>query len=262
MAGTGQERLAGWVACLGMRAVADLAELARARQDALAVADVRRAADELTGRVTGLAHDPFAPGTPLPASATAERALWDAERSRLAGVADPAGWQAAADAWQQLGRPYRTAYCRWRQAEALLAAGDASRAGDPLRTAHATAVRLAGPLRAEIAALAARARISLGPTEDQHPVPEPMRPYDLTDRELAVLRLLAAGHTNRQIGQRLFISPKTASVHVTNILRKLTARDRVQAAAIAAHLGLTDPDPPPAGNSAGPPDTHSSAKPG
>ena len=59
-----------------------------------------------------------------------------------------------------------------------------------------------------------------------------------------MLRLLAAGHTNREIGQRLFISPKTASVHVTNILRKLAVRDRVQAATAAVRLGLVDPAVP------------------
>ena len=59
-----------------------------------------------------------------------------------------------------------------------------------------------------------------------------------------MLRLLAAGHTNRQIGQQLFISPKTAGVHVTNILRKLAVRDRMQAAAVAVRLGLADPAAP------------------
>ena len=63
-----------------------------------------------------------------------------------------------------------------------------------------------------------------------------------------MLRLLAAGHTNREIGQQLFISPKTASVHVTSILRKLAVRDRVQAAAAAVHLGLADPVVPAGGD--------------
>ena len=63
-----------------------------------------------------------------------------------------------------------------------------------------------------------------------------------------VLRLLAAGHTNRQIGQQLFISPKTASVHVTSILRKLAVHDRVQAAAVAVRLGLVNPPVPGSGS--------------
>ena len=245
--GTGQERLASWVACLGMRALADVAELAWARRDPTAAAEVRAAAVELTERVTGLAHDPFAVENPLRATAPAERSLWEAERSRLTGPPDPTSWQSAVDAWQQLGRPYRTAYCRWRHAEALLAAGDARPAADALRAAHTTVVELgAGPLRAEIKALALRARINLSPTEPA-PVSAPVRPFDLTERELSVLRLLAAGHTNREIGRRLFMSPKTASVHVTNILRKLAVRDRVQAATVAVRLGLAEPvdQPPP-----------------
>jgi predicted ATPase/DNA-binding CsgD family transcriptional regulator len=62
--------------------------------------------------------------------------------------------------------------------------------------------------------------------------------YGLTEREVAVLRLVGEGLTNRQIGQRLFISTGTAAVHVSNILRKLGVSGRVQAAAIARELGL------------------------
>ena len=181
----------------------------------------------------------------MPASAGAEQALWDAELTRLDGAADPAAWQAAAGAWQQLGLGYRAAYAQWRQAEALLACGaGAGRAAEPLRGGHATTVRLgAAPLRAQIEALARRARISLTPAQPA-PAPAPAHPHGLTDREAAVLQLLVAGHTNRQIGQQLFISPKTASVHVTNILRKLAVRDRVQAAAVAVRLGLVNPPVP------------------
>ena len=239
--GTGQERFAGWLFCQGARALADLAEQARARQDPAGEADARRHHRLLARRVTAMTHDPFAPGTPIPASAAAERALWDAELTRLSGAADPAAWQAAAGAWQQLGLGYRAAYAQWRQAEALLACGaGASQAAEPLRATHATTVRLgAAPLRAQIEALARRARISLTPAQ-LTATPAPAHPHGLTDREAAVLQLLVAGRTNRQIGQQLFISPKTASVHVTNILRKLAVPDRVQAAAVAVRLGLVN----------------------
>jgi len=63
-------------------------------------------------------------------------------------------------------------------------------------------------------------------------------PYGLTEREVLVLRLIVAGRSNRQIGAELFISPKTASVHVTNILRKLGVSTRAQAAALAERAGL------------------------
>ena len=163
--GTGQERFAGWLFCLGARALADLAEQARARQDPAAEADVHRHRTLLARRMTAMTHDPFAARAPMPASAGAERALWAAELTRLDGAADPDAWHAAADAWQQLGLGYRAAYAQWRQAEALLACGaGAGRAAGPLRDGHATTVRLgAVPLRAEIEALARRARISLTP---------------------------------------------------------------------------------------------------
>ena len=243
--GTDQERHAGWLFCLGARALADLAERARTRRDPAAASSLHQHGSLLARRLTEMTHHPFAPGRHMPASASAERALWDAELTRLNGAPDHAAWQAAAVAWQQLGRPYRAAYAQWRHADALLADGAGSGpATGPLRAAHAAAARLgAAPLQTEIEALARRARISLIPAEPG-PTPAPTHPHGLTDREAAVLRLLAAGHTNREIGQQLFISPKTASVHVTNILRKLGVRDRVQAAAAAVRLGLADPTVP------------------
>jgi DNA-binding NarL/FixJ family response regulator len=75
--------------------------------------------------------------------------------------------------------------------------------------------------------------------------------HGLTSRELVVLQLLATGRTNAQIGAELFISPKTASVHVTNILRKLSVATRVQAAEVAERAGLLDDQralPEPAGD--------------
>jgi DNA-binding NarL/FixJ family response regulator len=88
-------------------------------------------------------------------------------------------------------------------------------------------------------------------------------PFGLTARELEVLDLVAAGRTNRQIGERLFISEKTASVHVSRILAKLGARSRAQAAAMAGTVGLvgstaapptarSDPPETPGGRSDGP----------
>jgi DNA-binding CsgD family transcriptional regulator len=67
-------------------------------------------------------------------------------------------------------------------------------------------------------------------------------PFGLTAREMEVLRLVAAGRSNQQIAADLFISPSTASVHVSNILGKLDVSSRVEAAAIAHRLHLTDPD--------------------
>jgi DNA-binding NarL/FixJ family response regulator len=91
------------------------------------------------------------------------------------------------------------------------------------------------PLLEQVRLLAERARIPL-PTQPDDGAPPPAAapaPYGLTSRELAVLRLLAAGYTNAQIGEELYISRKTASVHVSNILRKLGVSRRGQAAAVA-----------------------------
>ena len=63
----------------------------------------------------------------------------------------------------------------------------------------------------------------------------------LTPREVEVLRLLVEGRSNRQIAEQLFISGKTASVHVTNILAKLGVHSRLEAAAAAHRLGLDQP---------------------
>ena len=64
--------------------------------------------------------------------------------------------------------------------------------------------------------------------------------FGLSRREREVLALIAEGRTNREIGERLFISQKTVGVHVGNILAKLEVSGRVEAAAVAIRLGLTD----------------------
>jgi DNA-binding CsgD family transcriptional regulator len=100
-----------------------------------------------------------------------------------------------------------------------------------------------GLLVAEIDALGWRARIGLARPEAapdglaQAPTAPPDE-FGLTPRELEVLRLLVEGRSNRQIAEQLFISGKTVSVHVTNILAKLGVHSRLEAAAMARRLGL------------------------
>jgi DNA-binding NarL/FixJ family response regulator len=94
------------------------------------------------------------------------------------------------------------------------------------------------PLQTAIHALADRARIPLDTASTPAEPPAASMPYGLTEREMLVLRLLVAGRSNREIGAELFISGKTASVHVSNILRKLRVSTRVQAAALAERAGL------------------------
>ncbi|WP_324290767.1 helix-turn-helix transcriptional regulator [Streptomyces sp. H27-S2] len=159
------------------------------------------------------------------------------------GVAD---WTAVEEAVRPLERPYLLARARHRLAEALLASGaDREPAAALLRDAHATADGLgARRLREDLALLAQRARIPLtaadAATRPAPPAPDtdPAEALGLTSREREVLSLVAEGHTNRQIAAELFIAPKTASVHVSNILAKLGVAGRGEAAALAHRLRL------------------------
>jgi DNA-binding CsgD family transcriptional regulator len=179
-------------------------------------------------------------GHPFVATIPAERATWDAERIRLAGPSNPDAWTAAATAWQHLGCPHPAGYAWWRQAQAQLDGGEPVTTTAAALRAAAAAADGHAPLLAQVRLLAERARIPLQPREaavTEAPLPA-RAPYGLTSRELTVLRLLAAGRTNAQIGAELYISQSTASVHVTSILRKLGVSSRVQAAAIAERAGL------------------------
>jgi len=237
IAGTDDQAFSGQLLWLGMRAVADRAQRARARHDPNERADAEQEAAALQARVQAMTPNPLALDAPVAVTTVADVALWEAERSRLEGPSSPTRWQAATAAWLPLGRPYPTAYAQWRLAEALLSAGEREQAAEAARAAHQTAVRLeAAPLRAALEALARRARLDLGMG-----VPNEPGRAGLTPRELEVLRLLLAGKSNRQIAEQLFISGKTASVHVTNILAKLGVHSRLEAAARARELGLDRP---------------------
>jgi DNA-binding CsgD family transcriptional regulator len=228
--------LCGRLLVVGTRACADLAERARGRRDDPAAQSATAAADQLVAWVDTMNGAPFADHAWL-VTIPAERASWHAERSRVAGSSDPSSWQAAADAWDALGCPHRAGYAWWRGAEARLLAGEPPAAvADTIRAAAAAGH---APLLGGIRALADRARIPLAtvPT-DAPPSTVAATPYGLTERELLVLRLLVAGRSNGEIGAELFISRKTASVHVSNILRRLGVSTRVQAATLAERAGL------------------------
>jgi DNA-binding CsgD family transcriptional regulator/tetratricopeptide (TPR) repeat protein len=230
----------GWLLVIGMRACADLAAQARARRDEPTTHAALAAAGGLIAWVDEMGGTPFT-DHPCVATIPAERATWNAERSRLAGMGDPTVWQAAADAWGALGCPHRAAYAGWRHAEARLLAGEPPAAvASTLRQAAATADGHV-PLQTAIHALADRARIPLDTAASAEAEPsEAAVPYGLTEREVLVLRLLVAGRSNGEIGAELFISRKTASVHVSNILRKLGVSNRAQAAALAERACMLD----------------------
>lgn len=147
-------------------------------------------------------------------------------------------WEQAAAAWEAVGEPYPLAVALFRAAEAQLAGGrPRDTAGRQLHRAAEIAADLgARPLGEMVAQLARRARIPVGDNSGAANAAA----GGLTPRELDVLRLIAAGMSNARIASELFISPKTASVHVSNILSKLGATSRGQAAATAHELRLLD----------------------
>ncbi|ALG12762.1 LuxR family transcriptional regulator [Kibdelosporangium phytohabitans] len=160
----------------------------------------------------------------------------EAELTRLKGASAPAAWAAVVEA-ADYGAVYDQAMARWRYAEALLGADRRDEAATQLRLASKTAVKLgAKPLQEALAQLARRARLSLA--EDGS---GPRDTVDLfTPREQSVLRLVALGQTNRQVGEELYISEKTVSVHLSRIMAKLGASRRAEAVAIAYDRGLLE----------------------
>jgi DNA-binding CsgD family transcriptional regulator/tetratricopeptide (TPR) repeat protein len=168
---------------------------------------------------------------------------WAAELAQLDGVADATMWRAAADAWTTAQWPRHAAYAERRHAEALARAKaptDSVTAAFACARDAANAVESAA-LVAPVLRVAQDAGVALADApvsgsgeaaEATRPAPAPAAALaELTPREREVLELVIAGATNRQIAQRLFISEKTASVHVSRILTKLGVSSRQEAAA-------------------------------
>ncbi|MQA86699.1 MAG: AAA family ATPase [Streptosporangiales bacterium] len=201
---------------------------------AVRAADPRRAdeADALLAELRAVAAV-LRTATPVQ---RAQRATFLAEAGYEPGDTDEAGdWPAAVAAWEATDQPYPLARALLR-ATGAAASGDRDDAAGRLRRAAEIADRLgAVPLRRAADELARRGRLSLDgrPGEGQ---PDGAGP--LTPREVEVLRLVAAGYSNRRIAGELFISVKTASVHVSNILAKLGVASRGEAAAVAHRDGL------------------------
>jgi DNA-binding CsgD family transcriptional regulator/tetratricopeptide (TPR) repeat protein len=167
-------------------------------------------------------------------------ALARAELSRLRGDSSPAEWVELVRAWDDIGAQYESAYARWRLADLLLkgperqAASTRAQARILMTAARGAASEMrADPLVAQIDALSRRAHVSLVAERPAQSAVSEVDHFGLTDREVEVLRLVADGFSNGQIGQALFISRKTASVHVSNILRKLDVSSRLEAATMA-----------------------------
>ena len=222
------------VGAVGLGALAELAGAARAMGEQERLAGLLEQA-RLRDIAREGAENRRLPGFALGVDGRGWLARAQAEWSRANGDNDPAHWQAVVDTFGE-GFAYETARSRWRLAEALAEAGDREAAAREWVLATRVAAELrAAPLQAALADLGRRARLG-GPERSGGPAGRgPLA--GLTDREREVLRLLTAGHSNREIGAELFISPKTVSVHVSNILGKLGAASRTEAAAIAHREG-------------------------
>ncbi len=221
----------------GLAAEADLAERARVRGDAAAdqeavskAVELRESMEKVQSRFSEMVTGPY--------DQRVYRLQADAELSRAMARPDPAVWQLVGDTWLSTMRLPNGGYARWREAQARMQAGEGAAAAKPsLVDAHTIASRVGFvPLLAAVEDLARRARIEVG-EKAAEPV-SALERLGLTNREREVLDLVAAGSTNRQIADALFISTKTASVHVSNILAKLGVANRGEAAARARELGI------------------------
>ena len=173
-----------------------------------------------------------------------------AEVSRARGDADVEGWLAAEAAWNELEyRLLRLRAAAGARPRRSCRTGDRAGATESVTAALATARKLgAGRLIAALEGLAARARLGVEPEGEpaspdappppRPPPPRPADPFGLTPRERQVLELVAGGATNREVGEQLYMSEKTASVHVSRILAKLDVRSRTEAAGVAHRFGL------------------------
>ena len=228
---------------LGLRAMAELAETARAAHDLAALDATKPRVAAFTTRLDDMAAR---------ANTPAARAWIDTartERARAEARATQGDWAAMATTWDAVPDSLEAAYARYRAAEAALReSGVRADVGGSLRAAYESVHAMgARPLETVIGGLARRARISVDEVASTNgherpvAVAEPLAaalPGGLSPREVEVLRLVAAGRSNGEIAERLFITRKTAGVHVTHILDKLGVSNRVEAAMAAARLGL------------------------
>ena len=222
-----------WLAALALAALSDQA--AAARTAGRSPAALVERGDQLRDAAVTAAERGRPRGGRLGPEGRAWLARVHAEHSRLTGENDPALWEAAARAFD-FGYRYESARTRWRWAEALLDHDDREKAravaAEALDEASATG---ALPLVEALHTLSRRARLGLhGERAGTGSV--------LTERETAVLLLVAEGLSNRQIGERLFISTKTVSVHVSNVLAKLGVSGRAEAVSVAHRRGLLGGD--------------------
>ena len=226
---------------------ADRVEAARlgGRRTEADVDQARAVADELMTRTIHRIERAVANGVVVVPEAAAWQLVAQAQHARSHGRPDASRWTDIANRFDALALPYPAAIARYHEADARLRSRSGhERAAVAARTALATAEKLgATPLAEQVRLLAQRGRLDLtGSAQPAATAPDPLQALGISPREAEVLRLLGLGRTNRQIAGELYISEKTASVHVTHLLRKLGVANRIEASAIAQRLE------PPAGD--------------
>jgi DNA-binding CsgD family transcriptional regulator/tetratricopeptide (TPR) repeat protein len=219
-----------WLSAIALAALADEAAACRQRRDGDGEAAAREQGEVFAGRVERIA----AGGHGRPGDLGPEGRAWHAraraEHARLRGESAVEQWQAALDAFGY-GHRYEQARCHWRLAEALVSTGDRDAARRHAQEAGSAAAEMqAAPLQAAVAGTVTSARLSASGPGDG----------GLTAREGEILALVAEGLTNREIGGRLFISEKTVSVHLSNLMAKLNVSSRTEAVTVAHRRGLLD----------------------
>lgn len=224
----------------GARAAADLVERASDNRDQSAVQNHREALTRLVKTRTTLPGIAFQPSGPDDTMQAARNALFIAESGRADGVEDQISpWREAVAACAEAGLGWEQQVASWRLASALMRSGTScGEVAALLRGVHAYAVQQsATPLQTRVEELASSARISL--TSPLVPTSEPVPAAftGLTAREKEVLAHLVENRTNAEIATALFISEKTVSVHVSNLLRKTATRSRRDVAALARRVG-------------------------
>lgn len=216
----------------GLRCEADAADRCRTRRDSDELSIAVERGQRLHALLAGLLDRP-GPAEGWKREVGVVAGVGAAERTRLIGSPDPDAWRAAVDVAHDLALGYLEAYGELRLAEAIVrSGGDRDDAARRVRHVHQLATGWGTrPLRELVEQLAARARLDLGAGLPALPV------RGLTPREYQVLELITRGASNRQISDELFISEKTTSVHVSNILRKLGVASRGEAASMAYEKG-------------------------
>lgn len=223
----------------GARAAADQAEHARDLRDTGLELDARRALEELIALRAALPGRPFATISEDDPELPATRALFEAESGRCAGAPGASQlWNEARDACARAKMVWEQHLSALSLAAALVAEGAPKpRIATPLRAAYIYACgNGAEPLRQRTEELARLSRI---PLDTAVPVPAPATPLpflELTQREREVLAHLVAGRTYAEIAQALFISEKTVSAHVSNVLRKTGTASRQEVSTLAVRL--------------------------